>query len=81
MQVIPEECFNRLSKRGRSEESTVSLEYLTQIHNLHEKWLLNEPNVSVLNGHHNEDELLKETIEILERVCEVTLKDNSLEGI
>ena len=35
----PNKCFERMNIRGRSEESTVSLEYLQSIHNNHEEWL------------------------------------------
>lgn len=39
IQSTPEVCLQRINKRNRPEESTISLEYLTQIHNLHEEWL------------------------------------------
>ncbi len=35
----PNKCFERMNLRGRSEESSVSLEYLQSIHNNHEEWL------------------------------------------
>ena len=39
LKTTPEMCFNRLKKRSRNEENNVSLEYLTQLHQRHEKWL------------------------------------------
>lgn len=44
LQVSPERCHERLQKRARSEESTVPLSYLQEIHRKHEDWLI----------HHNE---------------------------
>jgi len=41
LRTNPETCATRLAKRSRSEEKTVSLEYLTSIHEKHEEWLLN----------------------------------------
>ncbi len=40
LQTDPEVCYSRLVKRNRSEESTVSLDYLTMIHEKHEQWLV-----------------------------------------
>ena len=35
-------CYERLQKRGRPEESTVTLEYLQHLHHRHEEWLTNK---------------------------------------
>lgn len=40
LRATPELCFSRMHKRDRAEESTVSLSYLTNIHNKHEEWLM-----------------------------------------
>ena len=37
----PKVCDKRMAKRGRPEEQGVTLEYLTQLHEKHEKWLHN----------------------------------------
>ncbi|CAD8182089.1 unnamed protein product [Paramecium pentaurelia] len=55
LQVDPEVCHLRMQKRARDEEkNTISKEYLTQIHNRHEEWLLRETHkntsILVLNG-------------------------------
>ena len=45
--------FERLTKRSRKEENTISLEYLTQIENKHEEWFKDHPNVSVIDATSN----------------------------
>jgi deoxyadenosine/deoxycytidine kinase len=49
-----EECFRRLQVRGRAEEQGISLEYLRQLEECHDEWLLNpqlaERPVIVLDG-------------------------------
>lgn len=39
LRVSPEDCLKRIHIRDRNEESSVSLDYLTQLHAKHEKWL------------------------------------------
>ena len=39
LKVAPEECLKRIHTRDRNEESSVSLDYLTQLHAKHEQWL------------------------------------------
>lgn len=46
LQVDPKTCFKRLQKRDRSEEATVTLEYLEQLHEKHEQWLLKKEGVA-----------------------------------
>jgi deoxyadenosine/deoxycytidine kinase len=45
LQTDPEVCFQRMLIRNRSEESTVSIDYLTMIHQKHEDWLIAKTNV------------------------------------
>ena len=40
LRTNPEVVYERMKKRNRSEESHVPLEYLQQLHNLHESWLI-----------------------------------------
>lgn len=37
LQLDPDECYRRLKERNREEESGVTLEYINDLHNLHEK--------------------------------------------
>ncbi|CAO1400154.1 unnamed protein product [Diamesa serratosioi] len=41
LRTSPEIVFDRMKKRARSEESCVPLEYLKDLHELHENWLMN----------------------------------------
>lgn len=48
----PELCKERVERRARHEEKTkVSLEYLKQLHECHEKWLGDRGDVLVIDGH------------------------------
>ena len=38
----PEEVYKQLKLRNRIEEKSVELSYLTELHNLHENWLVNK---------------------------------------
>lgn len=40
LQVDPAVCYERLRKRNRSEEETVALAYIQQLHAYHEQWLI-----------------------------------------
>ncbi|CAD8118891.1 unnamed protein product [Paramecium sonneborni] len=55
LQVKPNICLERMLKRSRNEErNSISYEYLLQIHQRHEEWLLGSQNknqeILVLNG-------------------------------
>lgn len=42
LRTSPETCYNRLNMRGRPEETTsIKLDYLQNLHDLHESWLIN----------------------------------------
>jgi deoxyadenosine/deoxycytidine kinase len=43
-------CMDRISVRGRAEETGIPLEYLEQLEALHDEWLLNHPKAIVLDG-------------------------------
>lgn len=40
LRTTPEVVYERMKVRGRSEETSVSLDYLKQLHDLHEDWLI-----------------------------------------
>jgi len=43
MRTQPSTCLDRCARRSRDEESSLGLDYLGQIHALHEDWLLHPP--------------------------------------
>ena len=51
----PNECLRRINERNRGEESKISIEYLTNLHEKHENWLLNQKQfpVLILDGNQN----------------------------
>ena len=61
IQTNPEVSFERVNKRSRFEEKTISQDYLTKLHSKHEKWLSIESNVLKINGNldfeNNQDNL------------------------
>ena len=44
----PKECLRRINERSRNEESSISLQYLENLHEKHENWLLNQKRMPVL---------------------------------
>ena len=44
----PEKCLERINKRSREEENTISLDYIKKLHNYHEEWLQNWKETPVL---------------------------------
>lgn len=49
----PDVSFERIKKRNRVEESNISLEYLTELSKYHDKWLLNNSKVLVIDCNNN----------------------------
>jgi len=45
----PLTSFERIKKRGREEEKSITLDYLQKLHNYHEDWLVNNPDVLILD--------------------------------
>ncbi len=40
LRTTPEKALERINVRARSEENTIPLEYIQQLHGLHEEWLI-----------------------------------------
>ena len=57
LQCSPEKCYERMNKRGRNEESSVPIEYLSEIHNNHENWLIpwTKTKILVINNENDND--------------------------
>ena len=47
LRTTPETVFERIKNRCRKEETAIPMDYLTQLHNLHEDWLINQTKFSV----------------------------------
>lgn len=66
LRTSPEVVYQRMKARARKEENSVSLEYLKQIHDIHDEWLYHRnlfdipAPVLVLNGNKSLDEMLVE---------------------
>lgn len=43
-------CLERIKKRGRDEEQQVPLDYLKQLEDLHDEWLMDHPDVIHIDG-------------------------------
>lgn len=92
LKTDPGICFERLKKRNRSEESGVPLEYLQELHNRHEDWLVHQKDIEsylenvpvlVLNCDQDFENNLQEQEQHMRKVAEfVTLiKVKSIEMV
>ena len=63
----PETALKRINKRGREEETTITIEYIDMLNKKHEEWLNKEKNVYYIDANHNicEEQNMKELIENL----------------
>lgn len=59
LRVDPDTAYNRIQSRSRGEESSISREYIGQLHDKHEDWLKTHKNVMVLDGSVPEEEIVK----------------------
>jgi len=59
LRVDPDTAYNRIQERSRGEESSISREYIQQLHDKHENWLKSEDknNVLILDGSVAKDDL------------------------
>lgn len=48
IRCTPEKCLERINKRSRDEENTISLDYIKKLHTYHEEWLQNWKETPVL---------------------------------
>lgn len=66
LRTAPEIAFNRMRHRDRVEERSISLQYLEQLHNLHEEWLYNQTSFScpapviILNADKEQSHIIEE---------------------
>lgn len=66
LRTSPEVVYKRMRDRARKEEDCISLEFLTQLHQIHDEWLLDKKifplpaPVIVLNGDKSMEEMMSE---------------------
>ena len=46
-------CMKRIKVRDRTGEESIPKEYLEELHNKHEEWLLKKKNILIINGNEN----------------------------
>ena len=66
LRASPDISYDRIKKRSRSGEETIPFDYLNELHKKHENWLLDEPNVLILDVNEdfeNNSEKLNDMIE------------------
>lgn len=49
LKASPETCASRIKKRGRVEEESIELDYLKNLNEYHDTWLLNESNTIIID--------------------------------
>jgi len=50
LRADPQVSYERIRKRNRGGEEMIPFEYIEELHNKHEKWLMNEKNVIILDA-------------------------------
>lgn len=66
LRADPKISYERIKKRSRPGEETIPFEYLNELHTKHENWLMDEPNVLVIDVNEdfeNNSEIFKNMIE------------------
>ncbi|EFN80204.1 deoxynucleoside kinase isoform X2 [Harpegnathos saltator] len=82
LKTTPEIVYERMKKRGRKEENTVSLEYLKQIHQLHDEWLYHQTlkpvpaPIITINGDRELHEMVEEFEKCKNQIFNRIVNDN-----
>jgi len=83
IKTTPEICLQRVKDRNRFSEIKVDLEYLNQIHNAHEKWLVPDTegkipemkcHILTIDGNQNQAQMKKETANVLLEILRLKMK-------
>lgn len=69
LKTDPETCLKRIRARNRPEEASIDLHYLTELHQRHEDWLVNEtcraaplPLVCIIDANQDKSKVYADTI-------------------
>jgi deoxyadenosine/deoxycytidine kinase len=77
LKTDPEVNFERIKARGRAEEASITLEYLTRLGDLHERWLTSSPfaeRTVIIDGNRPKNEVLESCKAILAQVLPAEIK-------
>ncbi|XP_020287738.1 deoxynucleoside kinase-like isoform X2 [Pseudomyrmex gracilis] len=83
LRTSPEVVYQRMQARGRKEENSVSLEYLKQIHELHDDWLVRRTLFSVpapvmiVDGDKSLEEMVPQFEKCKDRILSEKIDDTS----
>lgn len=78
LRTTPEVVYQRMQARGRKEEDSVSLEYLRQIHEIHDDWLYRKTlftlpaPVMIIDGDKSLEEMVPQFEKCKNRILEKT---------
>lgn len=50
LRVDPDTCFARVRERNRGGEDVIDIDFLTELHKLHEAWLCDDANTLIVDG-------------------------------
>lgn len=66
----PKETYERMTKRGRTEELPITKDYLQELHNLTDQWLLRNESrpVHIIDGRQSPDEVYKAALDIIHQI-------------
>lgn len=84
MRTTPEIVYERMKQRGRKEENAVSLEYLKEIHQIHDDWLYHQTLKSVpspiitINGDRQLHEMVEEFDKCKNEIFSKVIDDNDV---
>ena len=82
IQTNPETCLNRINKRNRKGENKITKEYIYQLYEKHEEWLINNEKkpVLIISGepdYYRDEELKNKLIlKILNFIRDIKIKNN-----
>merc|ERR1711971_1076049 len=86
LRTDPEKALERVRSRARGEENAIPLSYLTDLHNLHEDWLVNQKRalpapVIVIDANKDYEQMQDEYVKNEQMIFDEMKKDLLKEGL
>lgn len=84
MKTTPEIVYERMKQRGRKEENAISLDYLKQIHQIHDEWLYHRTlrpvpaPIITINGDKELHEMVEEFDKCKNKIFSNVIDDNDV---